>query len=415
MTRHAVLWVVSAVIALANVGCDGGEDLASTPDHTNVANVDEPHRLSGTAASDSLSLVLDEPDLFVRAERLAALLRSFDAEQLPEVKQTLKALRIRESVADFGLLFRFWADREPAEAAKWSLVGGNARFTLAAVHIAFEAWGSSDPTEALVGVLRANLSNAEMQRTAQMALYYGWFSRDRSELEQYVRSLGSGRERQRALFAYALALASTDGVRAVTDWAESIPDEPKRFKVSVFRQVMNALVWFDIDGALAWCDSQCDGPWGESLRLMIMRTRIRTEPNGGSVLEWIAQMPSKTAEQEEERKVAIRTTYATWDHLDRKAAVEWMRAAATVDAPAAWLGYLYPRFVMQIAPESPSEAMVWAERIEDDTRRQAAVILVAQFWREVDEDAADVWLERSSLPEAARVKARNPPPVLPGR
>lgn len=414
MNRYTLLWVASAALVVLSVGCDGGEDLGATSDHSTVEISDEPHEVEGGAA-DRLASALNEPDLFVRAERLAVLLGSFDVEQLPEVKRAIKALRIRESVADFGLLFRFWAALEPKQAANWSLVGGNARFTLAAVHMAFEAWGAADPAEALVGVFRANLLNADIQRTAQMALYYGWFSRDRSELEQHVRSLGSGRERQRAIFAYALSLASADGTQAVTRWAESIPDEPKRFKVSAFRQTMNALVWFDIDGALVWCDVQCDGEWGKSLRLMIMRTRIRTEPSGGPILEWISEMPSENPDQAEERKVALRTTYAIWVHLDRNAAVEWMRTIISDDEAPSWVRYLYPRYVMQIAPESPAEAMVWAERIEEEDRREAAMILVAQIWRGIDEDAAEAWLEQSSLSETAQDRARRSSPDQAGR
>ncbi len=414
MNRYTLLWVVSAALVVSSVGCDGGEDLGATSDHSTVEISDEPHEVEGGAA-DRLASALSEPELFLRAERLAVLLRSFDVEQLPEVIRTIKALRLRESVADFGLLFRFWAALEPKEAANWSLERGNARFTLAAVHIAFEAWGAADPAEALVGVLRANILNADIQRTAQMALYYGWFSRDRSELEQYVRSLGSGRERQRALFAYALSLASADGTQAVTRWAESIPDEPKKFKLSAFSQAMNALVWFDTDGALAWCDVQCDGEWGKGLRSMIMRTRIRTEPNGGPVLEWISQMPKENPDQAEERKVALRTTYAIWVHLDRNAAVEWMRATISEDEAPGWVRYLYPRYAMQIAPESPPEAMIWAERIEDEGRREASMILVARIWRAVDEDAAEAWLEQSSLSETAQDKVRRslPDPSVP--
>jgi hypothetical protein len=412
MNRYALLLFASAALVLMGVGCNRDEGLggASGPETTVIS--DESHAASGAAAS-SLASVLDEPDLYLRAEQLAVLLRSFDVEQLPEVRRTIEALRIRESVADFGLLFRFWAALEPAEAAAWSLEAGNARFKLAAVHIAFEAWGSIDPSEALVGVLQANLFDEDVQRTAQMALYYGWFSRDRSGLEQYVHSLGSGRARQRAIFAYALALASADGTQAVTEWAESIPDEPKRFKISVFRQVMNAMVWFDMEGAVAWCDVQCDGEWGESLRLMIMRNRVRTGYGGVAVLEWISQMPREDPEQDEERKVALRTTYATWVHHDAEAAFGWMKATIASDDAPDWVRYLYPRYVLQIAPESPREGMVWAERIEDEGRREAAMIFVAQIWRGVDEDAAEVWLEQSSLSDLAREKARSPLPDRP--
>lgn len=413
MNRYALLLLTSASLVLTSVGCNRDEGLGggSKPETAAVSN--ESHGVSGTAAG-SLASVLGEPDLFLRAEQLAALLRSFDVKQLPEVKRAIDALRIKESVADFGLLFRFWAALEPAEAAAWSLEPGNARFQLAAIHIAFEAWGSIDPSEALVGVLQANRSDEDVKRTAQMALYYGWFSRDRSGFEQYVRSLGSGRARQRAIYAYALSLASADGTQAVTEWAESIPDEPKRFKISVFRQAMNALVWFDMDGAVAWCDVQCDGEWGESLRLSIMRSRVRTGDSGGAVLEWISQMPMENPEQDEERKVALRTTYATWVHHDGDAALDWMKTTITNDDAPDWVRYLYPRYVLQIAPESPREGMVWAERIEDEGRREAAMVFVAQIWRGVDEDAAEAWLEQSSLSDLAKEKARSSLPDQPG-
>jgi hypothetical protein len=58
--------------------------------------------------------------------------------------------------------------------------------------------------------------------------------------------------------------------------------------------------------------------------------------------------------------------------------------------------------------------MVWAERIEEEDRREAAMILVAQLWRGVDEDAAEAWLEEASLSDEAREKARSPLPDRPG-
>ena len=399
----SLLATLAIVVLIAGCNADPDQD-ASAVRRTDPGAAERG--ADSSAAPTSIATALAEPDLFRRAERLAKLLQGPDATPLAEVKRTLKSLRIRESVADFGLLFRYWADREPAEAAAWSLEPGNARFSLAALHIAFEAWGSADPAGALVGVLQANRLSADLQRTAQMALYYGWFSRDRTELEEYVRNLGSGKDRQRAIFAYSLALASADGPRALTDWAESRPDEPKRYKLSVFRQAMNALVWFDLDGALAWCDLQCDGEWGESLRLMVMRNRLRTESSAAPTLEWIARMPSQTPEQDERRKVALRTTYATWDRLDRQASIEWMRmATADADAPD-WLPILYPRYVLQISPGAPLEGMVWAERIRDDDRREAALILVARIWLDTDSAAAEAWLEQSSLSAEARERVR---------
>ena len=101
-------------------------------------------------------------------------------------------------------------------------------------------------------------------------------------------------------------------------------------------------------------------------------------------------------------------------HHDRDTALDWMKTTIANDDAPDWVRYLYPRYVLQIAPESPREGMVWAERIEDEGRREAAMVFVAQIWRGVDEDAAEAWLEQSSLSDLAKEKARSSLPDQPG-
>ena len=415
MTKSAFPIFLGLLLLMLGAGCSDDSDAHGSPGMkpgpaAETAGETRPTSAGPEEGADPIIAVLDEPDLFLRAEKLAALLRTFDESRLSEVKKAIEIPRVGGSVADFALLFRFWAALEPAEAAEWSLEVGHARFKAAAVHTAFEAWGATDPSEALAGVLAANLSDADTRRVAQMALYEGWFSHDRAGLEEYARSLGPGQQRQRVIYAYALSLASADGTKAVTEWAESIPDEPRHFKESVFRQVMNALVWVDVNGAVAWCERQCDGEWGRSLRMMIMRGRLRSGESGAPVLEWIATMPSETEEQAKKRDVALRTTFATWVYRDAAEALEWMkRMTSAADRPE-WLHLLYPRYALLLASDSPRDAMAQAEQIVDRDRREGTMIRVAQIWREADEQAADAWIDQSPLSDEARERARKPLP-----
>jgi hypothetical protein len=393
--KNKTLCTLGAVLgAIGLTGCSAG-----APPDTGVSESAESESI---VSGGTLAEALRDADAYARARRLGALLPTLGPAAIPDVREALEDYTLDIGAVEFELLVRFWASREPAAATNWVLERGRPDYKAAAMRVAMELWAAVDPEAALVVVQAVRgQTGPEVVRAAEVALVRGWFESGHAGLEQYIRDLGMSIQRQRALFAYALAIVRKQGSEAVMRWAESVPEADAVYKLSVYRQVTSALGAFDRDAALRWCDAHCDGPYGSSLRQMIARQWLLDE-GGVSPLEWLSRAP-----EGEDRENSLRVIFATWGVIDREAALGWM-ATQTAGEPAPWARSLFAHYAKLLAPDSPAKAIEWAERVEDDREREAALILVASIWRQQDEAASEAWLLQSSLSEEAREKARKP-------
>ena len=394
--KPATLAMISSLCATAWMGIAlGGCDAPPG------ATADEP---AGSAAADARSLneLLSDPDIYGRARALALRIPQLGPEATPEIEAAIQRGLATMSIADFELLMRAWASRDPRAASLWAIGLGAPRFRNSAVDIAVEAWAQIDPSAALEGVVFALHSpDRELSQSAQRAIVRGWFRKDRGELETYIRGLGDGVAQQRSLLAYSLALWEAEGGAAVIRWAEALPSDPARFKQAAFRQVSTALAWADPEAARRWCETHCDGPFGKSLRTAIVRTWIHEGENAAEVLEWVARAPDGPS-----RVHALRVGYETWAMQDRRGALDWMKAKIE-EGPAPWVRLLFGAYARQLSVTAPAEAIVWAEQIEAPQAREEMLVRIARRWLREDRAAAEAWLNRSSLSESARAKARN--------
>jgi hypothetical protein len=241
----------------------------------------------------------------------------------------------------------------------------------------------------------------DVREAASRGLVLGWYEAGHPGLTQYIHDLDPGFPQQVALVTYLRAVAAREGVQAIMDWAESLPDEDAAFKLAVYRQVASALPLFDRASAMRWCDAHCDGPYGNNLRGVIAGRWM--EEDGPGAFEWL-----RTAPEGHERDVAIRTNFAAWSGLDAEAALAWMTEQTRGGELPAWLEPALPVYAVLLAESSPTAAIEWAQRIEKDVSREMTLIKIARRWRESDPAAAEAWLEASPLSAEAREQVRDP-------
>jgi len=368
----------------------------------------EPSPPVGTLA-DALAV----PDPYLRADALATLLPTLGPEAVPEVREALDGILLGMGVTELELLVRMWATHDPRAAATWAFGITAPRFQSAALDASIEVWARSDPAAAAAGVVRATEDPIlrEFAQTVQGALTRGWFQTDRAGLERYMESLGSGIQQQRSLMAFALTLERAEGPEAVAHWAEAIPDENERYKLAAYRQVGAALAWTAPEIAEQWCDVQCEGPYGKSLRSAIVRMRLGNGDEPLGVVEWVTRAPDGPG-----RTHALSTAFQMWARTDRDTALSWMEERMDGDAePAPWVPILYPAYARYLAASSPPDALKVAALVERDALREELMVRIAHRWLAMDEAAAQAWLDQSPLPPSARAKARNPklPDYLP--
>jgi hypothetical protein len=209
--------------------------------------------------------------------------------------------------------------------------------------------------------------------------------------------------------SYALALQHAEGSDPVMRWAEAIPAADERYKRAVYRQVSTALAWADPEAAKRWCDAQCEGPFGASLRSAMVRTWLHNGDDMAAILEWVSRAPEGPSKTH-----ALRTGYESWALKDREAALRWMQLKIA-EGPQPWIRLLFGAYARQLAATSPAAAIEWAERIEADSAREEMLIRIARRWHRQDAAAAEAWLSQSQLSEQARDKVRDPsaPDYLP--
>jgi hypothetical protein len=316
------------------------------------------------------------------------------------VVETLEDPTVDLRANELELLVRYWATHQGEEASRWAVEKSPLDYRGGAVFSALTVWAEADP-QAAVSVAWPWALIPTIERIVPTALVRGWFAaNDPPELAQWIRDLPIGIPRQRAIAAYIRVVIQTRGPEAVKRWAESLPDDDATYKLTVFRRVVDALSALDIEDSVRWCDTHCDGPYGNNMRSLIARNWVIRD--GPSALAWLSSAP-----EGHERDLAVRLTFALWARTDPEATLAWMAAQTTAD-PDPWLRPIFPIYAQLLSKDAPTDAIEWAKRIEGDDQREAVLVGVARVWRYLDEAAAEEWLLQSSLSEEAREKVRAP-------
>jgi hypothetical protein len=299
------------------------------------------------------------------------------------------------------LLLRYWATQQPEEASRWAVEKAPTFFQSAAVLSSFTLWAEADPRAAESAARQWAAKYPGVREVLPKALVRGWFAANPSELVQYIRDLGAGVPRQRAVSAYVRLALQKQGQDAVIHWAESVPGDDATFKLTVYRQVGAALPLFDLEAGTRWCDAHCDGPYGKDLRHIVARRWVQSG-DGAAAMAWLSSAPEGA-----DRDFAVWRTFDAWSRVDQEAALAWMAAQTTGELDP-WLQPALSIYARLLATDSPADAIGWAERIEEDNKRRFVLIEIAREWRQADEAANEAWLLQSSLSEEDRERVRAP-------
>jgi len=397
----------------AHLEGEDGSDLRARIASRKAAD-DAPDATQSAASGPDLSYqnlveLIGDPDDFAKASRLGALLPKLGRGWLPAVKEVLgEADAFEMGGVEFELLLRYWAAHEPAEAGFYALATSPLGYRVAAIYAAVTPWVHANPQQALKTVQLWSIQGGDPAAAAQVVLVRGWYASGQPGLEEYIRDLGSGFERQRALAAYSTAVIRKRGVEALVQWAEAVPEDDASYKLEVFRAAGPAIVAFDLPAAKRFCDAHCDGPHGSNLRNRIA-TRWAREGAPTAPLDWLESGP-----EGQERNLAVRLTYAIWGRMDRDAAIRWMNEKNAGEP--AWLRPAWPIYARLLAVDSPAEGLAWAARLETEKERDVVTLEIAHAWRQQDEAAAEAWLRQSSLPpELLEIVRASEEPLIRGK
>ncbi|MGH0029834.1 MAG: hypothetical protein ACQGVC_08590 [Myxococcota bacterium] len=366
-----------------------------------------PSRLASGAVADEATRAIREAlsgeDRLERTEALAEVLRGLAPEQIPSLQPILEDRRQNLTIADYSLLTWAWAQRDAEAALRWAVRSAPASYRLAALVPAMEELAKRDPAVALEVLAEMNVVPNPDGVPAQVALVKGWYDSGIGGLEDYIRQLGIGYDRQRVMGVYARRAILRDGPNPIMAWAQSLPDEDPKFKLTVYRQVGSELAQLEPQAAVAWCEAVCDGEFGTSVRQLIAQRWAAQD--GLAAMAWV-----KRAEPGQERDWAVSGAYRGWWRLRPDEFDAWL-LEETQDGEKIepWLLpvlRVYPAHTAQRNPEKIPQALEWAARLEDPMLRNRAYVSVARVWSKHDPEAAEAWIAQSPLDEEGREAAR---------
>jgi hypothetical protein len=330
--------------------------------------------------------ILLEPDALVRAEALAAELRSLAPLALDDVLSAYDTVFLDVGDFELELLAEWWARFDPEAAYAWSQKDWRATHPVVAQAV-LRAWARSDPAAALRAAEQE--SRDAVRRASVGAVLVGWEQGGAPGSFEYVRSLPAGHDRQRYLAFVARRKVLRDGVEAAIRWAESQPDEPQQFKLNLFRRVASAAAQVEPLRAAAWAEEQLSGPFGSQLPQRVGTRWAVREPE--AAMEWFAGLPAGF-----EREAGLRETYRVWLGDDKTAAHAWMAERE----PAAWLDPARALYAMSLYKDPDADPLIALEQalsISAEQLRWATVGRIWRVWYVRNAEAAEAWfVERES-------------------
>jgi hypothetical protein len=292
------------------------------------------------------------------------------------------------------VLLQFWIDRDPLGAAKWTASRAPLAYRLIALNEAVERIAESNPALAVPFVGRAGAADSRLIK----AFIRGWVRSGTPGVEDWVRNLGYGFKRQKALGALARAKIDKDGTTAAIAWLEAIPDTEDGFRYDAFVRLTTELTYADPAAGVAWYEKNREGPNGEGLMAAVVDAWVGVD--GPAAMRWASQQPAG-----KERDNAVLDGVRWWGVADIDGLKRWGREMSA-DRIEPWFEPALPIFAKLYGNEDPAEGIRWAERITDASTRDLTLVQIAREWHKSDPAAAEAWLEKSPLSETDRERAR---------
>lgn len=372
----ALLWILSvaAAFALGLRTSDGGPPVL--------------------APAASFREALAERDELSRAYRVSAFLQTLGPAELPAVLETLKTRNVRVTREDVRLLMLAWSRFDAPAAFAWARAWpGQWSDTL--TEEAIYAWGFRDARAALREV--EAVGDSEPRAGLMPPLLEGWIrSPDRAGASEQIATIDDPRRRRR-LSLLLVAEIWREGPDALMRWAEAVPaDAPNDFKRSAFSLAASTVAGEDPRRAVEWFEANRRHPYSAgSIEGIAQAWADRHDPP--ALFEWLRSLRLE-GERGSEPADAVGLGFRAWIRRAPEEAEAWLGAAL----PDPALDPAIVELVRARSQSSPTSAVEWVARIQDETRRHQSAIQAGWNWWRQDPEAARAWLERSDLPEEVK-------------
>jgi len=302
---------------------------------------------------------------------------------------------------EIGIFVDAWTRFDPLSAVehvqRWPLMSKRK----VGLELAIQGWALRRPEEARVAVEEMMEDQPGFKMLLIENLVLGWTYSGSPGVVAFVAELPTAL-RSRANVAMVGAQTRRLGAAGLLSWADEVLvelEEKREFQRGFFRRVAHMAGRRDPERAAAWAGRHAGSGYGTDGRRIVGQHWVKRDP--AATLEWL----SAEAEDEEGAE-AIRRVLSRWLELDRPAAEQWLDSASPATLPDPALDFYARDLVKRLEIEM---AISWAESIRDESLREASLKAVATPWYRREPEAAEAWLQQSSLSEEAREAVRHPP------
>jgi len=377
--------------ALLLVGCEGADSKGDTratseavSDSGEIVSIfGEPLPLDA-----SLREVLEHPDAFERAQRVAQILQRSGPEELETLKVEFELASLNQGDIEYSLFAHWWARFDPKAA-----------FVYCDNHLRFEhprvildvvrAWGRVDPVGAVESTL---LSSTSTQMPALKddlvdALVVGWFESGEPGLGYWIVQQPDGGNIARALKSYAKMRVLRYGDRETLEWILESTEFEDDLRRLLLAGALTVIAHQNPPLAVEWMETAEEkGVDIYTFMARIANAWAHHEPE--KTMEWVLEYPDFP-----ERERAIMSITRKWLKRDEPGLVVWLDSRVGEE----WTDQMrYQAIAWRTRQDN--YRVDWNHMLErasesvNPQRRSTLTLWLLQRWFVADQPAAEAWM-----------------------
>jgi hypothetical protein len=383
----ALAWIAAAT-ACVGLGC--GESRLGSAGASRSAGM-----------GPALRAALAEGSRLERFRVLTEALDGLEPDNLAEAVAVYDGELSSLSDCEIGIFVDAWTRFDPLSAVEHVQHWPHMSKRKVGLETAIQGWALRRPEEARVAVEEMMEDHPPLKMPLIENLVLGWTYSGSPGVVAFVGELPTAL-RSRANVAMVGAQTRRLGAAGLLSWADEVFVELEgklEFQRGFFRRVAHAAGRRDPERVAAWAGRHAGSGYGADGRRIVGQHWVKRDPV--ATLEWLSAEAA-----DEEGAEAIRRVLSRWLEQDRPAAEEWLDSASPATLPDPALDFYARDLVTRLEIEM---AISWAESIRDESLREASLKAVATPWYRREPEAAEAWLQQSSLSEEAREAVRHPP------
>lgn len=386
---RASLGALAVLTLLLLTACESGPDAAK--DAAEATRLRSDGEILDDRSGEIQEALLEE-DSIVRAERLAAVLRTLEPEALEDALAAYDTVYLDIGDFELELLADWWARFDPEAAYAWAQSDWRAAH-MGVMEAVLRSWARLDPQAALA---EAESENRPVQQvTLVSAVLRGWEEGGHPGAFDFAFTL-PGEYGMRVNAVMIRRRVMRTGPDATLEWFESLPGVMDSTKKDIQKRVATAVADVAPEKAAAWAEKYMAERDRTRLAHRVGARWARQDPE--AAMAWLESLPESM-----DRDFGVKETYRSWFRHDRERAWAWL----VEQEPEPWLDEalaMYAQSWQRAHPKDGGTALAKALQIADEELRWTTVMNTWKAWLAADGKPAAEWFGKhhAEIPEFYR-------------